>query len=227
MRKLLSAIPLIPTLMVLISSSAYALKPPEDFGIKLVPSFMAEKALSECNYLEEVATRSMWGGLVAGSLGKKGVMKRLYKKANKLGATHLVVIDSSKTAWSGFTAGSAHAFYCNPDDQDPGGYSAREVVSLKTAQKSAEEAAAASRSDDGASEVRLRAVKSEAAKNCEFIKSITTGAGGTGDPSIYVERAMESALKEAVSVGADSYQVINLDTTASGASIVLEALKCS
>jgi hypothetical protein len=134
---------------------------------------------------------------------------------------------SAVTAFSGFTAGSAHAFNCKQTAQDPGGYSAGEVANLKTAQKNAEEAATARPSGNGGSDVRLRAVKSEAAKNCEFIKSITKGAGGTEDPNVYVEKAMESALKEAASVGADSYQVINLDTTSSGASIVLEALKCS
>jgi len=52
------------------------------------------------------------------------------------------------------------------------------------------------------------------------------GAGGSADPSLYVEAAMEQALIEAASVGADSYSVINLDTTDSGASVVIEALKC-
>jgi hypothetical protein len=62
MKKTLLIISLIPALGALISSSAHALKPPEDFGIKLVPSFMAEKVVSDCDYLDEVASRSYWGG---------------------------------------------------------------------------------------------------------------------------------------------------------------------
>jgi len=214
-------------LTILFSTTAYALKPPEDFGIKLVPSFMAEKVVADCKYLDEVASRSFFGGVVAGSLGKKGVMKRLYRKANRLGATHLVLVESAETAYSGFTAGSAHAFDCGNADTDPGGYSAYEAIKLKSAQNNAEEAAAAESSSTETAQTRLRAVKSEAAAKCQFIRSITKGAGGAGDPSVYIERAMESALKEAVGVGADSYQVINLDTTATGATVVLEALKCS
>jgi len=38
---------------------------------------------------------------------------------------------------------------------------------------------------------------------------------------------MEQSLLEAASVDADSYSVINLDTTDSGASVVIEALKCN
>jgi len=54
-----------------------------------------------------------------GWLGKKGVMKRLYRKANRPGATHMVLIDSAETAYSGFTTGTAHAFDCGKADQDP------------------------------------------------------------------------------------------------------------
>jgi len=213
-------------LAILIATPAYALKPPKDFGIKLVPSFMAEKVVSECEYLGEVATRSIWGGVVAGSLGQKGVMKRLYRKANRLGATHMILTESAETAYSEMTAGKAHTFDCGKANHDPGGYSAGEVTKLKLAQKNAESAASTVDSGGETTNIRLRAVKDEAAKKCEFIKTVTKGAGGSADPSLYVEAAMEQALIEAASVGADSYSVINLDTAESGASVVIEALKC-
>ena len=204
-------------LLVLVSSPVFALKPPEDFGIKLVPTFMAEKVVADCEYLDEVSSRSPWGGLVAGSLGKKGVMKRMYKKANKLGATHMVLVESSETAYSGFTAGTAHAFKCNSSNI---GYSAQEATKFKQAQQQAENSATDSEVPT------LRALKGDAASECTFMKSIMKGAGGSGDPAEYLEFALEKALRDAHSIGADSYTVVNMDTTSSGASIVIEALKC-
>ena len=62
--------------------------------------------------------------------------------------------------------------------------------------------------------------------DCEFITSITKGAGGTGDVTKYIDSAMNSALSKAASIGADSYFVVNTDTTVSGASVVLEAYRC-
>jgi hypothetical protein len=203
------------------SSSVFALNPPKDYGIKLVPTFMAEKVVADCEYLGEVSSRSAWGGLVAGSLGKKGVMKRMYKKANKLGATHMVLVEASSTAWSGFTAGSAHAFDCGGSSMASAGYSAKEAAELKQSQKQAEISATDSEVPS------LRAVKGEAAESCTFLKSIMKGAGGSGDPSTYLELALEKALREAHQLGADSYSVVNMDTTESGASIVIDALKCT
>lgn len=208
-------------LTLLICSPSYALSPPEDYGIKLVPTFMAEKVVSDCEYLDEVASRSFFGGLVAGSLGKKGVMKRMYKKANKLGATHMVLVESSETAYSGFTAGSAHAFKCSDAVTASVGYSAKEAGEIKQAQKLAE--SSATEPDIPV----LRAVKEEAAKECTFLKSIMKGAGGSGDPADYLEFALEKALREANEVGADSYAVVDMETTESGASIVIEALRCN
>lgn len=199
---------------------AFALKPPEDFGIKLVPTFMAEKVVADCEYLDEVSSRSPWGGLVAGSLGKKGVMKRMYKKANKLGATHMVLVESSETAYSGFTAGTAHAFKCGNSNAAAVGYSAQEASDFKQAQQKAEKAATDTEVPS------LRAVKEEAAKGCQFLKSITKGAGGSGDPADYLEFALEKALRDAHELGANSYTVVNMDTTKSGASIVIDALEC-
>ena len=72
----------------------------------------------------------------------------------------------------------------------------------------------------------LRAVNEEKRENCEFIKSITKGKGGSGDGSHYVEKAMDSALAQAAKEGADSYFVVNVDITGSSASVVLEALRC-
>jgi hypothetical protein len=73
---------------------------------------------------------------------------------------------------------------------------------------------------------QLRAVSAEDKEDCEFIKSITKGAGGSGDASQYVESAMNAALTQAANHGADSYSVVDVDTTASGASVVLEAFRC-
>jgi hypothetical protein len=74
---------------------------------------------------------------------------------------------------------------------------------------------------------QLRAVSAEDKEDCEFIKTITKGVGGGGDSSQYVEKAMDSALTKAANNGADSYFVVNLDITDSGASVVLEALRCN
>ena len=74
---------------------------------------------------------------------------------------------------------------------------------------------------------QLRAVSAEDKEDCEFVKSITKGTGGGGDSSQYVEKAMDSALTEAANRGADSYFVVDVDTTESGASVVLEALRCN
>jgi hypothetical protein len=73
---------------------------------------------------------------------------------------------------------------------------------------------------------QLRAVNSEDKDECEFITSITKGTGGTGDVSKFIETVMNSALTEAAKNGADSYFVVDIDTTSSGASVVLEAFKC-
>lgn len=197
---------------------ASALEPPEDFGIKLVPSFAAEKLASHCDYLGEVASRSAWGGLVAGSLGQKGVLKRLYKKAHRLGATHLVLIEASETSYDNLTAGSGHAFYCE-QGTNVAGVSAAEAGELKQSQERAE--------DNAQTKVSLRAVKAESRGSCKFIKSITKGSGGSEDPSKYAEKSLEAALDEAASSGADSYEVINFDTTESGATVTIEALYCN
>jgi len=50
--------------------------------------------------------------------------------------------------------------------------------------------------------------------------------GGGGDSSQYVEKAMDSALTQVANTGANTYFVVNLDITDSGASVVLEALRC-
>jgi OOP family OmpA-OmpF porin len=73
----------------------------------------------------------------------------------------------------------------------------------------------------------LRAVTESEKGGCTFLRSFTAGAGGPGDPSLHTETAMNKALTQAASAGADSYYVVDIDTTASGASVVLEALKCN
>jgi len=73
---------------------------------------------------------------------------------------------------------------------------------------------------------QLRAVNAEGKENCAFIKTITKGAGGGQDASQYAEIAMSSALTQAANDGADSYFVVNADTTSSGATVVVEALRC-
>ena len=73
---------------------------------------------------------------------------------------------------------------------------------------------------------QLRAITESEKDNCVFVKPITTGAGGGSDPSERTEAAMNKALTQAASAGADSYYVVDVETTASGASVVLEALRC-
>ncbi len=74
---------------------------------------------------------------------------------------------------------------------------------------------------------QLRAVSESAKQSCEFIRTITRGSGGPGDQSIYTESAMENALIEAAKAGANSYYIVDMETTANGASVVLEALNCN
>jgi len=80
---------------------------------------------------------------------------------------------------------------------------------------------------DGEPVPQLRVVSEEDKDDCKFIKSITKGAGGSGDVSIHLEKAMSKALNEAARAGADSYYIANVSTTSSGASVVLEALNCN
>ena len=73
---------------------------------------------------------------------------------------------------------------------------------------------------------RLRAVNARDKDDCEFITSISRNAGEVGDVSIFVKSAKNSALTEAVKNGADSYFIVDTESTAFGASVTLEALKC-
>lgn len=73
---------------------------------------------------------------------------------------------------------------------------------------------------------QLTAVSETAKKECRFIASITKGAGGSGDVSKHTEKAMASALSTAANAGADSYYLVKADTTATGSTVVLEALEC-
>jgi hypothetical protein len=72
----------------------------------------------------------------------------------------------------------------------------------------------------------LRAASEVAKSDCEFVKSVTKGAGGSGDPATHMDTAMNRALSEVASVGADSYFIVDTSTTATGASVTLEALNC-
>ena len=80
---------------------------------------------------------------------------------------------------------------------------------------------------DGEPVPQLRVVSEEDKDDCKFIKSITKGAGGSGDVSIHLEKAMNKAQVDAANAGADSYFIANVSTTSSGASVVLEALNCN
>jgi hypothetical protein len=73
---------------------------------------------------------------------------------------------------------------------------------------------------------KLRAVTENAKDQCTLVKTITKGAGGTGDPSANAERVLKLALQEAAGLGADSYFVVSATSNASGANVILEALSC-
>lgn len=73
---------------------------------------------------------------------------------------------------------------------------------------------------------QIRSVDAANKNDCEFIKTITKGAGGSGDTSKNLEHAMKAALNQAANAGADSYFIVNTNTTVNGASVVLEALSC-
>jgi hypothetical protein len=74
---------------------------------------------------------------------------------------------------------------------------------------------------------QLRAVTEAEKNSCSFLKRVTAGAGGPGDPSIHTENAMKKALVSAANAGADSYYVVDTETTDTGASVILEALNCN
>lgn len=73
---------------------------------------------------------------------------------------------------------------------------------------------------------QLRAMNAMDKRDCEFINSVRRSAGGTGDVSGYVKQAMSSALTEAANINADSYYLVSTNTTDSGATVILEALRC-
>jgi hypothetical protein len=73
---------------------------------------------------------------------------------------------------------------------------------------------------------RLRAVDARDKDDCEFITSISRNVAGKGDVSTFVKSAKNSALTEAANNGADSYFIVSAESTSSGASVTLEALKC-
>ena len=74
---------------------------------------------------------------------------------------------------------------------------------------------------------QLRAVTDAERNSCNFLETVTTGSGGLGDPSIHTENAMKKALVSAANAGADSYYIVNSETTGTGAFVILEALKCN
>lgn len=73
---------------------------------------------------------------------------------------------------------------------------------------------------------QLRAVTETEKSDCEFIRTITRGTGGSEDSSADAQKVMNSALSDAASSGADSYYVVNMETNSGGSSVILEALEC-
>jgi hypothetical protein len=74
--------------------------------------------------------------------------------------------------------------------------------------------------------IKLRAVTAAGREECQYITSVSKGAGGNDDPSANLERAMQNAFADAASKGADSYFIVDTRTTLKGSSVVLEALRC-
>jgi hypothetical protein len=73
---------------------------------------------------------------------------------------------------------------------------------------------------------RLQEVDARDRDDCDLITTITRNAGGNGDSSKFVKSAKNSALTEAVDKAADSYFIVNTESTLYGASVTLEALSC-
>ena len=121
----------------------------------------------------------------------------------------------------------AHAFNCVSNVPGSGNLTQSDYDKIKSGKKNSGDIP-----DPPAHEVanvsgsQIRAVNEEKRENCEFIKSITKGKGGSGDGSEYVEQAMDAALSQAAKEGADSYFVVDVDVSGSSASVVLEALRC-
>jgi len=73
---------------------------------------------------------------------------------------------------------------------------------------------------------RLEEVDARDKDACKLIQSITRKAGGSRGTSSYVKTVKNSAITEAANIGADSYFMVNTQSTTYGASVTLEALKC-
>lgn len=155
-----------------------------------------EKMVESCNFLRTVTEKALLGTV-------NTAQKKVMKKATKLGATHVVFTEFESANAINFASAAARAYDCN-----------KKGSKLKPKEPGI-----------GPSH-RLRAVDEAGRSKCEFLQSITKGAGGSGNPSAYTESAMNSALGEAVTAGADSYYLVDVETTNSGASVVLEALVC-
>jgi hypothetical protein len=215
-------------LLLLISVPAHA-KEIETYGIIEVMPWQ-DDMLNACKYLGELHTRSVFGGFASKTHGKKGNHKRLYKKAHELGASHILFADDNHSAWDSFVAGSAHAFNCASNDPSSDKLTQSDYDRIKSGKKNSrdipeppEQQAANVANVSGS---QIRSVNEEKRENCEFLKSITKGKGGSGDGSDYVEQAMNAALTQAAKEGADSYFVVDVDVSGSSASVVLEALRC-
>ncbi|MEE4217321.1 MAG: hypothetical protein V2I48_06915 [Xanthomonadales bacterium] len=74
---------------------------------------------------------------------------------------------------------------------------------------------------------KLRSVSDVRKEECEFLNTISKGTGGGVDSSENLEKAMNAALRQAGMEGADSFFIVDTETTSSGASVILEALKCN
>lgn len=75
-----------------------------------------ESTLTGCQVLGEVRSSSSWGGVMAGYAQGKA-LAGLKKKAVRLGATHLVLLDGS-SGWSGsYMLGQAYR--CPPKSVPP------------------------------------------------------------------------------------------------------------
>lgn len=73
---------------------------------------------------------------------------------------------------------------------------------------------------------RLREVDERDKDDCGLITTVKRNVGGHGDVSTFVKSAKNSALTEVANTGADSYFIVNVESTLYGASVTLDALRC-
>jgi hypothetical protein len=68
-----------------------------------------QAAVAGCRHLEQIQSKSMWGGFAATGLAYNRAMSSLKGKAAALGATHILIVDISNTVGGTNMIGDAYS----------------------------------------------------------------------------------------------------------------------